>query len=177
MPELHEYYRFLTRMYLKECYVAEPPEGGWPEVNAETIGVLGKTDERCLGLGCRQLSGGGIGVLTEYDLPRYKYPYIFSLTEGGYYNLAFLLDTKLGIVIPDFFELLRDLFRQLFYVPISLRRVYFAATERLGLLADIYRAYGWPDLERYNKRDCMKVVQDWMEEHSPNYADYREKNE
>jgi hypothetical protein len=58
-----------------------------------------------------------------------------------------------------------------------LRRVYFAATERLGLLADIYRAYGWPDLERYNKRDCMKVVQDWMEEHSPNYADYGEKNE
>jgi hypothetical protein len=42
---VREYYRFLTRMYLKESYVAEPPKGGWPEINRETIGVLGKTDE------------------------------------------------------------------------------------------------------------------------------------
>ncbi|KAK3307681.1 uncharacterized protein B0T15DRAFT_433419 [Chaetomium strumarium] len=266
MPELHEvsylreatiaavrkYYRFLTRMYLKECYVAEPPEGGWPEINAETIGMLGKTDEvisllrhlpyihssddSAQGAGkalfadwrriarlvsCGELSAGDIGVTTEEELPKCIYPHVFSLTEGGYYNPKFLLDTKLGVVywyechndvlqnpsrepiegeeyegydgicmdeidwragsmawaIPDFFELLKDLFKQLFYIPISPRKVYFATTQRVAMVADIYRAHGWPDLERYNKRNCMKAVQDWIEEHHPSLADRREEDE
>jgi hypothetical protein len=111
------------------------------------------------------------------------YPHV-ALTEGGYYNPAFLLDTKLGRVywnecdsnikknppwepimgeyysdnipkdevdwrgdsvawaIPDFFELLKDQFRQLLYIPISQRRVCYAITLEEGKvnLADVYRA-------------------------------------
>ncbi|KAK4044653.1 hypothetical protein C8A01DRAFT_31149 [Parachaetomium inaequale] len=267
MPELHEvsysreatvaavreYYCFLTRMYLKECYVAEPPEWGWPEINPETLGVLGKTDEvisllrhllyiqssddsalgaavclfadwrdvaRSASLG--QLSVGDVGVTTEHELPKPMYPHVVGLTHGGYYNPAFLLDTKLGIVywhechsdikrnpsrepiggeeydgyddiswdeadwrsdsvawsISDFFELLKDLFRRLFYVPISPRKVCFAsAMKGMPMLAAIYRAHCWPDLERYHKQDCLKAVQDLMEERYPDDADRREKDE
>lgn len=62
MPELHEisysheatiaavrnYYRFLIRMDLKESYVADPPEGGWPEISLENLSSLGKTNEAIL---------------------------------------------------------------------------------------------------------------------------------
>jgi hypothetical protein len=240
-------------MYLKECYVAEPPEGGWPETNPETLGVLGKTDEvisllrhlpyihssddsaqgaaMCLFADWRRIAhfaslgklSVGVGVTTELDLPKPMYPHVVGLTHGGYYNPAFLLDTKLGIVywhechsdilrdpsrepmggeeyddfdnisageadwrgdsvawsIPDFFELLKDLFRRLFYVPISPRRVWFgsAIMKAMPELPAIYRAHGWPDLEHYQKQDCLKAVQDLMEERYPGDADRREKDE
>ncbi|KAK4233273.1 hypothetical protein C8A03DRAFT_39031 [Achaetomium macrosporum] len=176
MPELHEvsysreatiaavreYYRFLTRMYLKECYVAEPPEGGWPEINADTVGVLGKTDE----------------VISLLRHP----PYIHSSDDSAQgAGMCLFADWRSGSVawaIPDFFELLKDLFRQLFYIPISPRKVYFARTTgRMRMVAAIYRAHGWPDLERYRKQDCLKAVQALMEERYSDYADRREKDE
>jgi hypothetical protein len=39
------YYRFLTDMYMDESLIKEPPEGGWPNINQEILGPLGKTDE------------------------------------------------------------------------------------------------------------------------------------
>lgn len=80
--------------------------------------------------------------------------------------------------IPDFFELLKDMFRQLFYIPISPRKVCYASSlEGRLMLADIYRTHGWPDVERYDKQACLKAVQDLMEEHYPGDADDREGDE
>jgi hypothetical protein len=59
MPELQEvsysreatiaafrdFYQFLTKMYLSENMVEEPPAGGWPTVTNENVHFLGKTDE------------------------------------------------------------------------------------------------------------------------------------
>ncbi|KAI1474545.1 hypothetical protein F4774DRAFT_325125 [Daldinia eschscholtzii] len=39
-----DYYTFLTKMYLKESDVIEPPEGGWPNLTTN-LQSLGKTDE------------------------------------------------------------------------------------------------------------------------------------
>jgi hypothetical protein len=80
--------------------------------------------------------------------------------------------------IPDFFELLKDQFRQLVYIPISQRRVCYATTlEGKVNLADVYRAHGWPDLERYDKQACLKAAQDLMEDRYPARADHREGDE
>ncbi len=42
---VRDYYSFLTKMYLKESIVMEPPEGGWPAITAGKLRGLGKTDE------------------------------------------------------------------------------------------------------------------------------------
>ncbi|EAQ89740.1 predicted protein [Chaetomium globosum CBS 148.51] len=257
---VREYYRFLTRMYLNECYVAEPPEEGWPEINTEALSGLGKTDEVISLLrhlpyirassdwvyegapGCRfadwrdiahsialgELPAEDLRSTTEGGLPESISPHVVGLTDGGFRNLAFLLDTKLGIIywddchsdiknnpprepiigdeyeddsdveimnwrldesvawtIPDFFEILKGQFRQLNYVPISPRKVYHAdvieqlmsragqGREGLPMVQAVYRAHGWPDMERYRKQDCLKAVQDLFEERCPDYADSR----
>lgn len=43
---LRDYYRFLTTLYLDGARVIiEPPEGGWPNITAETFGgPMGKSD-------------------------------------------------------------------------------------------------------------------------------------
>jgi hypothetical protein len=265
MPQLHEvsysqeatvaavreYYRFLTRMYLKERYVIEPPEEGWPEINSETLGGLGKTNEiisllrhlpyirrssdddtegaamcqfadwrsmaHSIVLG--QLSVEDVRATTESSLPDSISSHVVSLTGGGLRNPEFLLDIKLGIVywyecrsdirrnpsrepiqgeayddapddeidwrldsvawaIPDFFELLKDQFRQLNYVPISPRKVFYASTmEGMPMVQAVYRAHGWPNLQRYRRQDCLKEVQDLFEKCYHSYADRRDKDE
>ncbi|KAK4244021.1 hypothetical protein C7999DRAFT_44271 [Corynascus novoguineensis] len=264
MPELYEvsyshkatvaavrdYYRFLTRMYLKESYVAEPPEGGWPEISFENLGSLGKTNEailllrhlpyisspdesalgaaNCLFMDWRWIARSlALGECSAEDalyltegysgLPKSMSPHVVGLTRGSYYNPSFLLDTKLGVVfwwechsdikrnpsrepisgeeydngpneeetdfrcdsvawaIPDFFELLKDLFRQLFYVPVGPRAVLYAKAlkEVMPMLEAIYREHGWPDIERYRKRECLNAIQSLMEERDPGNADRR----
>ncbi|KHO00989.1 uncharacterized protein MAM_01767 [Metarhizium album ARSEF 1941] len=42
---VRDYYTFLTRMYLDDHLVKEPPEGGWPGITAESMRGLGKTDQ------------------------------------------------------------------------------------------------------------------------------------
>jgi hypothetical protein len=243
---IREYYRFLTRMYLKECYVDEPPEEGWPEINTETLSGLGKTDEvisllrhlpyiratgddtegaaMCIfadwrgiaqGMALGRLDVDSVKTTTEGGLPDSISAHVIGLTDGGFRNPAFLLDTKLGIIywedchsgikrnptrepiigdewddppeneimdwhgdsvawaIPDFFEILKDQFRQLNYVPINPRTVCYASAREAIPLVQIYRAHGWPDLERYRKRDCLKAVRDLLEEHYPGVADFR----
>lgn len=39
------YYHFLSRMYLDESCIEEPPAGGWPHVTPENLRPLGKSDE------------------------------------------------------------------------------------------------------------------------------------
>jgi hypothetical protein len=66
--------------------------------------------------------------------------------------------------IADFFEILKDQFRELHYVPISGERVLDANSRfppdegMIPALQEIYREHGWPDLERYRKRECLEVV-------------------
>jgi hypothetical protein len=74
--------------------------------------------------------------------------------------------------IADFFELLKDQFRQQCFVPISSCKVYdtYAGTLTEGLLPvvqAIYREHGWPDLERYRKQKCLEAVRVMMEERFP----------
>lgn len=59
MPELHEvsysreatvaafrdFYQFLTKMYLPQNMVEEPPAGGWPAITDKNVHILGKNDE------------------------------------------------------------------------------------------------------------------------------------
>ncbi|KAF3040115.1 hypothetical protein E8E12_007859 [Didymella heteroderae] len=41
---IRDYYHFLTKMYLDESQIVEPPPGGWPNITPETMRPLGKTD-------------------------------------------------------------------------------------------------------------------------------------
>lgn len=75
--------------------------------------------------------------------------------------------------INDFFEVLKDQFRWLHFVPLSERSVKDIWTLGLpeGLIPmvqAIFRKHGWPDLQRYRKRDCLKAMRKAMKEHYPN---------
>lgn len=39
------YYKFITRMYLDEFEILEPPEGGWPHITPEATEDCGKSEE------------------------------------------------------------------------------------------------------------------------------------
>ncbi|KAI1403244.1 hypothetical protein F4819DRAFT_237305 [Hypoxylon fuscum] len=81
--------------------------------------------------------------------------------------------------IADFFELLKDQFRQLKFIPISphtVTDVYIQGRRSEGMipmLQEIYHEHGWPDLERYRKRECLDAIQKALEERYPDEADYR----
>ncbi len=259
---VRDYYDFLTKMYLKPSAVIQPPEGGWPDITAERLLALDKTDEvvallrhlpyiayprdgRDLAEGapkCRFADWNDIstsigrgrataetckftteGVEICDDVPAQ----VVGLTDcEGVHGPVFLLDTNLGIVhwyqcdgnvrfnpsretvqddvydywtedisekeaewrgdstawaVADFFEILKDQFRKLNYVPISPRSVldvhthYGHGTHGLvSLLQKIYREHGWPDLERYDKAKCLEAVQTALEEHYPMMADRRD---
>ena len=83
--------------------------------------------------------------------------------------------------IADFFELLKDQFRELKFVPISSRTVFdvyttFAAGTdgMMDMLQSIYREHNWPNLERYHKEECLEAVQTALEEQYPQEADWRD---
>ncbi|OAQ69777.1 hypothetical protein VFPPC_02361 [Pochonia chlamydosporia 170] len=42
---VRDYYTFLTKMYLDDHLIKEPPEGGWISITAESMRGLGKTDQ------------------------------------------------------------------------------------------------------------------------------------
>jgi hypothetical protein len=81
--------------------------------------------------------------------------------------------------IADFFELLKDHFRELNFLPISSKTVIdvWVPSRPSGLLRlvqDIYREHGWPDLGKYRKQECLEAVQTALEEQYPDGADWRE---
>lgn len=41
---IRDYYHFLTKMYLDESRIMEPPPGSWPNITPETMRCLGKAD-------------------------------------------------------------------------------------------------------------------------------------
>ncbi|OPB40094.1 hypothetical protein A0O28_0001730 [Trichoderma guizhouense] len=80
--------------------------------------------------------------------------------------------------IPDFFEVLKDQFRELKFVPKSPRAVVdvyisegVAFPDMIEMLQGIYREHGWPDMEKYRKKDCLKAVQKALKERYPRLAD------
>ena len=80
--------------------------------------------------------------------------------------------------IPDFFELLKEQFRLLRWIPISPKLVIDVFTNpasseegMIEMLRGIYREHGWPDLEAYRKEECLAAVKQAMKEHYPDSAD------
>jgi hypothetical protein len=75
--------------------------------------------------------------------------------------------------ILDFFEMLKDQFRNLRFIPANDRQVFetwegYKADEEVSTtLRAIYREHGWPDLERYRKEECIKAVQNVIEDKFP----------
>jgi hypothetical protein len=76
--------------------------------------------------------------------------------------------------VADFFEILKERFRKLDFVPISSRNVLYAETrnreESQGvvlMVKEIYRAHGWPDLEAYRKDECLLAIRTAMEVQYP----------
>lgn len=68
--------------------------------------------------------------------------------------------------VEEFFEILKRRFRDLTYVPLSAQAVYSTREdegaedfgEMLPALQDIYRSYGWPDLEVFDKEACSREI-------------------
>ena len=82
--------------------------------------------------------------------------------------------------IKDFFELLKDQIRELQFIPISSRRVIDVYTRfgldsdgMISMLQNIYREHGWPNLQRYQKQECLEAVQMALEVRYPEHADSR----
>ncbi|KAL5349764.1 hypothetical protein ACLOAV_004796 [Pseudogymnoascus australis] len=67
--------------------------------------------------------------------------------------------------VGDFFEILKDHFRMLHFVPQNGSWVTDdflpEGKRRKGMtrmVQDVYREHGWPDLERYRKQECLEAV-------------------
>ena len=80
--------------------------------------------------------------------------------------------------IPDFFEILKDQFHRLHWIPISSRVARSAAwgeaPENEGMVAElreVYRLHGWPDLDNYRKSECLGTVRRILEEKYPSVVD------
>lgn len=242
---VRDYYSFLTKMYLPESLVLEPPESGWPEITKAVMKDLDKTDVvisllqhlpyirgdgyegapwttfanwassvKNVSEGADDMEGLRICSEGNEDLENIN-AHVIGLTMGGRDNPVFLLDTELGIIlwpecprqissqgaaelveddpfdyaaeneaewrsgcaswaISDFFELLKDQFRKLHYVPMSAKTVkdVYATLGpdkdgMLVMLQGIYPEHGWPDLEAYRKRQCLQAVQAALKERYP----------
>jgi hypothetical protein len=238
---IRDYYHFLTKLYLDDSEILEPPAGGWPSITAETCGkneevvallralpyMPNKNDgtdaqatpwcyfhnwsEACSYVASGESDVKTNRVLTEVvgyvdDIPDHVVGLTLSQDDWG----TFLLDTKLGVIycmarldeitsdsplepirddaydyaaeneaewraegwpwkVEDFFELLKEQYLKLRFVPSSKKGVeeYYFSTQHkqdeeiskmLVELRSIYREHGWPDLERYCKRECLNAV-------------------
>src|SRR5690242_8739638 len=125
---VQDYYSFLTKMYLDEGLVLEPPEGGWPNIIAVNMPGFNKTDEvfallqrlpyiesgsngiahgsaRCFFADWPSLAGNNpdqdassLKWATEDDFNGGVPAHVVGLTHSDNDLSFFLLDTKLGIV-------------------------------------------------------------------------------
>ncbi len=84
--------------------------------------------------------------------------------------------------IGDFFEVLKEQFVKLNWVPISHFAVLDGTEDNgwdhedgmMDSLREIYRQHGWPDLETYRKEECLAAVLQLMAEKYPDSACWRE---
>ncbi|PVH81337.1 hypothetical protein DL98DRAFT_624756 [Cadophora sp. DSE1049] len=114
---------------------------------------------------------------------------VVGLLDTGPDVECFFLDTDQGTIywpechiqyaIPNFFELLKNQFRDLQFIPISTEKVILnyerarAGEEgMLPMLQAIYREHGWPDLDSYRKEECLKAVQKALVKHFLDCVDY-----
>ncbi|PKS09162.1 hypothetical protein jhhlp_003776 [Lomentospora prolificans] len=80
--------------------------------------------------------------------------------------------------IPDFFEVLKNEFRSLTWMPLDPCNMWEAGwpegTGEEGIasaLRDVYRQHGWPDLSVYNKKECMEAIRNMLKERYPAHAE------
>lgn len=83
--------------------------------------------------------------------------------------------------IPGFFEVLKDQFTKLVWVPSSHycvrddNETLWDEEGMIAMLRSIFREHGWPDeLDRYERELCLGAVRDALTLHYPNKLDYRE---
>ncbi|GAB1317775.1 Alpha beta hydrolase fold protein [Madurella fahalii] len=76
--------------------------------------------------------------------------------------------------VADFFEVLKDQFRWLCFVPRSqyhvcevYGRVHPMFEGMIPMMQAVYREHGWPDLERYRKEECLRAVAAMLRENYP----------
>ncbi|KAK1835026.1 hypothetical protein QBC39DRAFT_423915 [Podospora conica] len=258
---MQDYIAYATKMYLDDTAYESPPADGWPSITAESMRLLGKTDDVIELLrhlpypveedpdrrheimpalpfaafqleDCRQ-SAEGLRVVTEATFFEHVPAHVVGLALRKPNDHGVLLDTELGVVfwyeaateyvwyspfpvidgladsdddseeegdgeertpmspgerewrgceavwtIADFFATLKHNLKELHFVPMGKRRVVdgWYGPEANGLNAvemvkDIYRAHGWPDLERYQKEDCLAAIHRAMSEHFPDELD------
>lgn len=79
--------------------------------------------------------------------------------------------------VNGFFEMLKDQYRSLEFVPIDSRTVYDRHTrfrpesqELLSAVSEVFKRYGWPDLDGYQKADCLRAIRVTLEERYPHTA-------
>ncbi|KAK4063450.1 uncharacterized protein Triagg1_9470 [Trichoderma aggressivum f. europaeum] len=79
--------------------------------------------------------------------------------------------------VSGFFEMLKDQFRELQFIPLNHRvvvdvytRLWPGSAGMRELVQSVYKEHGWPDTGRYRKEDCLKAIQKALEEHYPDDA-------
>ena len=124
---VRDYYDFLTKMYLNEKEIEEPPPEGWPSITIKELKELGKTDEviellrrlpytrlpdekpqaevtsDCTFANWKVVSRSRdfeyLRVVSEsYDIMDNVPAHVVGLAAGKEDNPVFLLDTQLGVV-------------------------------------------------------------------------------
>ncbi|KAI1367739.1 hypothetical protein F5Y08DRAFT_348536 [Xylaria arbuscula] len=180
---IREYYTFLSKMYVPESNILVPPEAGWPSIvsadEKSVVGPLQKTPEPLFVLDTE------LGVVhweTPFGEIRHdpQQNWWTQQTRGshGRYEENDWRKGEPAWAIPDFFELLKEQFRQLNFIPISPYKVTSVFIKRspeyeglIPMLQGIYPEHGWPDLERYDKQACLDAVQRALEERYLDEAD------
>ncbi|KAK0631548.1 hypothetical protein B0T14DRAFT_413143, partial [Immersiella caudata] len=103
----------------------------------------------------------GLHVLTEGMIYEHVPPHIVGLTVRPVNDHGVLLDTKEGVVwwhetYPEFKSLTPFLAIGMPDDDDDAPDKHFQ--EAVDMVKGIYRAHGWPDLERYRKKDCLKAI-------------------
>ncbi|OAA42197.1 hypothetical protein NOR_05046 [Metarhizium rileyi] len=80
--------------------------------------------------------------------------------------------------IPDFFQVLKEQYQNLSFLPQSSMRVCDAKMAehptdagKNKLIEGIFHQHGWPDLQNYQKDDCMRAIRTALVEHNYHVED------
>lgn len=85
--------------------------------------------------------------------------------------------------IPDFFQVLKDRFIKLHWVPSSHWQVNDTEDSepprnkgKIAMVQGIIREHGWPDdLDRYDRDTCLNAIRRGLKENYPDGVDYRDR--